>query len=60
MIECAKFAIAFLKAFLPLQKPPNFQLVADERETRLGFKRHRESVAAFAINPAIRQSRQAA
>jgi hypothetical protein len=41
-------AIAFLKAFLPLQKPPNFQLVADELETRLGFKRHRESVAAFA------------
>ena len=41
-------AIAFLKEFLPLQKPPNFQLVADELETRLGFKRHRESVAAFA------------
>jgi hypothetical protein len=40
--------IAFLKAFLPLQKPPNFQLVADELATRLGFKRHRESVAAFA------------
>ena len=29
-------------------KPPNFQLVADELQTRLGFKRHRESVAAFA------------
>jgi hypothetical protein len=41
-------AIAFLKEFLPLQKPPNFQLVADELEARLGFKRHRESVAAFA------------
>ena len=41
-------AVAFLKEFLPLQKPPNFQLVADELETRLGFKRHRESVAAFA------------
>jgi len=41
-------AIAFLKEFLPLHKPPNFQLVADELETRLGFKRHRESVAAFA------------
>jgi hypothetical protein len=39
---------AFLKAFLPLQKPPNFQLVADELENRFGFKRHRESVAAFA------------
>src|SRR5260221_3408502 len=41
-------AIAFLKEFIPLQKPPNFQLVADELATRLGFKRHRESVAAFA------------
>jgi hypothetical protein len=41
-------AIAFLQEFLPLQKPPNFQLVADELETRLGFKRHRESVAAYA------------
>jgi hypothetical protein len=41
-------AIAFLKEFLPLQKLPNFQLVADELETRLGFKRHRESVAAYA------------
>ena len=41
-------AVAFLKKFLPLQKPPNFQLVADELETRFGFKRHRESVAAFA------------
>jgi hypothetical protein len=41
-------AVGFLKKFLPLQKPPNFQLVADELETRLGFKRHRESVAAFA------------
>ena len=40
-------AIAFIKEFLPLQKPPNFQLVADELATRLGFKRHRESVAAF-------------
>jgi hypothetical protein len=41
-------AIAFLKEFLPLHKPPNFQLVADELETRFAFKRHRESVAAFA------------
>jgi len=41
-------AVGFLKKFLPLQKPPNFQLVADELETRFGFKRHRESVAAFA------------
>src|ERR1035441_1574409 len=41
-------AVRFLKQFLPLQKPHNFQLVADELETRLGFKRHRQSVAAFA------------
>lgn len=41
-------AITFLKEFLHLQNPPNFQLVADELETRLGFKRCRESVAAFA------------
>jgi len=41
-------AVTFLKKFLPLQKPPNFQLVADELETRLGFTRHRQSVAAFA------------
>ena len=39
--------MGFLKEFLPLQKPPNFQLVADELESRLGFKRHRQSVAAF-------------
>ena len=30
-------AIALLKEFIPLQKPPNFQLVADELQTRLGF-----------------------
>jgi hypothetical protein len=41
-------AIAFLKEFLPLQKSPNFQLLADELETRLGFKRYRGSVAAIA------------
>ena len=41
-------ARAFLQEFLPLQKPPNFQLVADELATRFGFQRHRESVAAFA------------
>jgi len=41
-------AIQFLKEFLPLQRPPNFQLVADELATRLGFKHHRQSVAAFA------------
>jgi hypothetical protein len=41
-------AIAFLKEFIPLQKPPNFQLVADELASRFAFQRHRESVAAFA------------
>ena len=40
-------ASQFLKDFVPLQKPPNFQLVADELTTRFGFKRHRQSVAAF-------------
>ena len=39
---------AFLKEFLPLQKPPNFQLLADELETRLGFKRHRAAVVVRA------------
>ena len=37
----------FLQDFVPLQKPPNFQLVADQLATRFGFKRHRQSVAAF-------------
>jgi hypothetical protein len=41
-------AVRFLKQFLPLQRPPNFQPVADELETRPGFKRHHQSVAAFA------------
>lgn len=40
-------AIQFLKDFIPLQKPPNFQLAADELATRFDFKRHRQSVAAF-------------
>ena len=40
-------ACQFLKDFVPLQKPPNFQLVADELARRFGFKRHRQSVAAF-------------
>lgn len=40
-------ATQFLKAFVPLQKPPNFQLIADELAIRFGFKRHRQSVAAF-------------
>jgi hypothetical protein len=37
----------FLRDFLPLQSPANFQLIADELELRFGFKRHRQSVAAF-------------
>jgi hypothetical protein len=37
----------FLEAFVPLQKPPNFQLLADELKIRFGLKRHRQSVAAF-------------
>ena len=41
-------AIPFLKEFLPLQRPPNFQLVADEWAARLGFQRPRQSVAALA------------
>jgi len=40
-------ACQFLKAFVPLQNPPNFQLVADELDRRFGFKRHRQSVATF-------------
>jgi hypothetical protein len=40
-------ASQFLKDFIPLQKPPNFQLAADELAARFGFKRHRQSVAAF-------------
>jgi|SRR5665213_337296 len=37
----------FLQDFVPLQNPSNFQLIADELDIRYGFKRHRESVAAF-------------
>ena len=40
-------ASQFLRDFVPLQKPPNFQLVADELASRFGFQRHRQSVAAF-------------
>ena len=38
----------FLQAFLPLQRPPNYQLVADELATRFAFHRDRKSVAAYA------------
>lgn len=39
---------AFLQSFLPLQRPPNYQLVADELATRFAFQRDRKSVAAYA------------
>lgn len=38
----------FLEAFLPLQRPPNYQLVADELAARFAFHRNRKSVAAYA------------
>jgi hypothetical protein len=40
-------AITFLEGFLPLQKPPNFQLVADELEHLCRFKRSRSTVEAY-------------
>ena len=39
--------IEFLKSFLPLQNPPNFQLVADEMERLHGFKRARSTVESY-------------
>ena len=39
---------AFLQTFLPLQRPPNYQLVADELAARFAFQRDRKSVAAYA------------
>lgn len=39
--------IAFLKRFLPLQIPPNFQLAADEMERLHGFTRARSTVEAY-------------
>ncbi len=38
----------FLRAILPLQRPPNYQLVADELAARFAFHRDRKSVAAYA------------
>lgn len=37
----------FLTEFLPLQSPPNYQLVADEMERLLDFKRARSTVEAY-------------
>lgn len=42
--------IEFLKGFLPLQIPPNFQLVADEMERLHGFKRARSTVEDYVKN----------
>ncbi|MCX6846949.1 MAG: hypothetical protein NTU84_10420, partial [Verrucomicrobia bacterium] len=42
--------IGFLMGFLPLQIPPNFQLVADEMERLHGFKRARSTVEAYVQN----------
>ena len=39
--------IEFLKGFLPLQSPPNFQLVADEMERLHHFKRARSTVEDY-------------
>jgi len=38
---------SFLEEFLPLQKPPNYQLVADEMLRLHGFRRARSSVEAY-------------
>lgn len=40
--------LGFLEEFLPLQCPPNYQLVADELLRLHGFKRARSSIAAYA------------
>ena len=40
--------LGFLEEFLPLQSPPNYQLVADELLRLHGFKRARSSIAAYA------------
>ena len=38
---------AFLGEFLPLQNPPNYQLVCDEMERLCGFKRARSTAEAY-------------
>ena len=40
--------LGFLEEFLPLQRPPNYQLVTDELRRVLGFLRARSSVEAYA------------
>lgn len=39
--------VDLLTEFLPLQSPPNYQLVADEMERLLGFKRARSTVEGY-------------
>jgi hypothetical protein len=39
--------VGLLEGFLPLQSPPNFQLVADEMERLHGFKRARSTVEDY-------------
>lgn len=39
--------LEFLKSFLPIQSPPNYQLVADEMERLCNFKRARASVESY-------------
>ncbi len=39
--------LAFLEEFLPLQKPPNYQLVTDELARLHGFKRARSTVEVY-------------
>ncbi len=39
--------LEFLKSFLPVQSPPNYQLVADEMERLCNFKRARASVESY-------------
>jgi hypothetical protein len=41
-------ALQFMDEFLPLQKPPNYQLISDELERLFGFKRARSCVEAYA------------
>ena len=40
-------AVDFLKEFLPLQSPPNYQLVADELDRLYNFKRARATVESY-------------
>ena len=41
---------SFLKGFLPLQNPPNYQLVCDEMDRLCGFKRARSSLRSYVQN----------